>query len=349
MSNNGELKRRASELHRDMTAMGDATFFPTGGVFLTNSRDYIGNLISKGSDRSYEEAWRIYAEWHEAVHIVQIVTSPYVCLHAFRLGSLAHEAFRLGEHGDRAELCEMYKSANSEFSKTTASGFSPWEIIETHAVTQGLLWEMPLNKNDLKWVANHFYGDSSKYVRVLNLMSEKVGDEAAIRLLPRLCFLALQAREPTEWFAHLISRIASESSVTRVCDYTHRQLCEWANIDVSLVTKSLRERDTPLRDHPFMGLFSLYFDAYECITSIDDRLSLLMGDHGAHTFRKFRPMFTVYAEGEVKLAMKTATEHEEEELVEQWINITCELVDGLRALEGTTKLPRATRSNDVEY
>jgi hypothetical protein len=194
---------------------------------------------------------------------------------------------------------------------------------------------MPDNADSLWQLANHLYKvykDSPAYVRVLNLTAETLGGEAAIRLLPRLCFLALQTDAPTEMVAHLSKKIASERAAARLCDCTPRQFCDWAAFNVTLVSKSLRERDTPLKDHPWMRLFGHYFDAFERISSVDDRLTLLMGLRGGETFQMFRPTFTVFEDGDVLLSRTTTDTHEEEER-ELWITITSDLVEGLRILQ----------------
>lgn len=327
-----ELRSLARELHSAMTeSMSENIFIPTGGVFLRTP--------VKAGDVSDEVAWQAYAQWHEGVHMMQLVTSPYVCLFAFRLATLALEVIREGREQDNEsvpleELREEYASANSGLSEISAAGYSPFEILETHAVSQGLLWAMPDNADSLCWLANHFYTvyekspNSEIYVRLLNLMAETMGGEAAIRLLPRMCSLALQTNEPPAEIARLAARIMSERAVTRVCNYTPRQFCEWADVDVALVCKSLRERNTPLRNHPWLKFFSNYFDAFESISSIDGRLNLLMGVQGGSSFMIFAPMFTVFENGDMLSSRRGAGTDEKTE----WLKMTSRLVAGLQRL-----------------
>jgi hypothetical protein len=232
-------------------------------------------------------------------------------------------------------LREQYVSVNSELSKSTNDGYSPQEIIETHAVAQGLLWAMPDNADSLHWVANHIYTvhkNSPNYIRVLNQVSDAVGTKAVIKLLPRICFLALQTDSPTAIVAYLSKRIASEGAATYLCDCPPRQFCEWVGIDAGRVSKSLRDRtgETPLKDHPWIEMFNQYFDDFESISSIDDRLNLLMGMHGVDTFKMFRPMVTIFEDGDMVPPLTKADTHE---LAEQWVGLTCDLFEGLRILQ----------------
>ena len=332
MLDNGELKVRARELHSRMTAMEDSTFLPTGGVFLTLPSDRLRELTSNRTEITNEDAWRFYAQWHEAVHMAQLVTSPYVCLYAFRVATLAHQAFEGMQDAQLATLKEGYRAAASEL-ETVVDGHRPWEILETHAVTQGLLWAMPDNVESLYWLANHLYTvykDSPRYVRLLNEMAQTIGDDAAIRLLPRLCFIALQTNDPIPVMVHLRERIALENVASTLCECSPRQFCEWVGVDAAVVSKSLRERDTPLSDHPWMRLFDHYFDDFEQLT-IDERLDLLMGVRGADTYHIFKPTFTVYPDGEMELSRRTTSDLEEE-VKHAWIDITRDLVDKIELL-----------------
>jgi hypothetical protein len=233
-----------------------------------------------------------------------------------------------------AQLREQYRSVRD--------GYNSLEILETHAVTQGLLWTTD-NADSLWWVANHanhFYEGLPPYVRLLNLTADRLGKDAAFRLLPRLCFLALQTDAPTAIMSHLIDKICLEPSVASVCAYTSREFCEWAGVDVLLVSKSLRERagtlsdsegrPLGLKDHPYLRLFDGYFDDFESISSVDDRLDLMMGVRGGTTYQMFAPMFTVFKDGRILSPPKRPYCQEELEL---WIQITLDTCEGLSVLE----------------
>lgn len=272
--------------------------------------------------------------------MAQLVTSPYVCQHAFILAALAREANRNNKDQNRksapwAKLREDYHSIISELSKPTAAGFSPWDILESHAVAQGLLWAMPDNADSLLWLANHLYAEFKNlpsYLRFIKFVAAKIGEESTIQLLPRICFLSLQTNEPTRVATHLTNRIAEDGAATYLVNSTPREFCEWAQVDAARVSKSLRERNTPLKDHPWLNLFDQYFDCFETVLDTDERLNLLMGLHGGYSFRMFKPMFTVFEEGDVQTSLGTDVS-EQEEWKDLWVTVTKELVDGLTILQ----------------
>lgn len=329
----------ARELHQKMAVGGDSFFFPTGGAFLTITLERLQEL--RRPDRTSEladgDVYGIYAQWHEAVHMVQMLTSPYVFLHAFMLAALGREGLRISDQRSGvtpATLREQYLEVDSQYQRTT-EGYNPWEIVETQAVTQGLLWTMPDADGDsLWWVANRRYSDRPDYLRVLNSTAERFGKEVAFKLLPGLCFLALQTNNPAVTMSRLIDRIDSESLLADLCAYTSPGFCEWANSDPSLVSLSLRERAATLRDlngrpldlykHPCLRFYDQYFQDFESVSGVADRLDLAMGARGGTTFTLFAPMFTVFADGRVLTSSKTPRAN-----IEPWLRLTLDQYNGL--------------------
>lgn len=330
MSPETDLRRQALDLHRSISSMTDLFFPPTGGVFLKLQLGRLRELTAgKVNTLGDSDAWGVYAQWHEAVHMVQLATSPYMCLHALRLATLAHHAVRGTVDAPLAQLREDYRAAQVEL-ENKIDGYTPWEIIETHAVTQGLLWTVGGNAEGLFELASRLYRDDPRYIRVLRQVVKEAGSADAIRLLPPLCFIALQFAEPTAAFGPLVERIFAKRLGSTPSEWTPRRLCEWAGIDPARVCKSLRERDTPLRDHWWLQVFGLYFDEFERLT-LDERLNVLMGLHGSGTYSLFRPTFTVYSDGEIELS-RTMPPSLEEEAKRLWIARTGELLKGLRLL-----------------
>jgi hypothetical protein len=121
-----------------------------------------------------------------------------------------------------------------------------------------------------------------------------LGDEAAIRLLPRLCFFALQTDDPPKYLSDLTRKVDSDHATARLLDCELRDLCEWARVDAVSVSRSLRERCPALGKDRWAGQFRHYFDDFEKIDSIDLRLNLLTGFRGADTFNMFKPLVTVF-------------------------------------------------------
>lgn len=345
VSDKTDLRRRILALHSAVTAAGDSIFFPTGGVFLTITAERMRQIKEgKAADPATgelasEDIWSVYSEWHETVHMFQLVTCPYVRFRAFQLATLAKQAYRQKSQGDGnspplSELVDQYRSAVSMFDNAPPPGhFSAWEIIETHAVAQGVLWFTGSAESGLRQLADHLYNtvrQSPQYLRLIDTMGNRVGDQAAVQLLPRLCFLALQTLEPSKVLAGLCDRLADEGSAARLAISSPREFCEWVGVDAAFVSQSLRERDGKVEGHPWMEIFSQYFDRFEALPDVDARLKLLLGPHGAPAYRMFRPPFTVFADGSLALSDPSSPLAEEEE--ELWITIATETIEGLARL-----------------
>jgi hypothetical protein len=346
VSDKTDLRRRILALHNAVTAASDSIFFPTGGVFLTVTAERMRQIKEgKAADPATgevnaEDLWSVYAEWHETVHMFQLVTCPYVRLRAFQLATLAKHAYRQKSQGEGdsppvSELVDQYRSAMPIFDNDPPPGhFSAWEIVETHAVAQGVLWLTGSSESGLRQLADDLYNrvrKSPRYLRLIDAMGDRVGDQVAVQLLPRLCFLALQTLEPSEVFAGLCGRLADEGSAARLAISSTREFCEWVGVDAAFVSRSLRERDVEVEGHPWMRIFSRYFDRFEALPDVDARLRLLLGPRGDEAYRMFRPPFTVYSDGSLALSDHSSSPlaAEEEEL---WITIATETIEGLERL-----------------
>jgi hypothetical protein len=121
VSDKTDLRRRILALHSAVTAGGDSIlFFPTGGVFLTITAERMRQIKEgKATDPATgevatEDMWSLYSEWHETVHMLQLVTCPYVRFIAFQLATLAKQAYRQKSQGDAnsppmSKLVDQYR------------------------------------------------------------------------------------------------------------------------------------------------------------------------------------------------------------------------------------------------
>jgi hypothetical protein len=304
-------KSRAKEIYEKMPRKG-SIFFPTGAVFLPVTLERFVE-IKKSGYKTDDELWAIYAEWHETVHMLQLVTSPYLCTEAFGIAIIARRASEvLKGNGNRStELLQLkakYNDIMSQLKESVARGFSKLDVIETHAVTQGGLWMMPEDGAPIVALANQLYdvgensGDDDPYLGFLNFAVSELGIHAGTRLLPRLCTMALQTDQPVQVLIGLIDRVKSSGAANSLCGRTPSRFCEWINRGMGpRVSRSLRERGTPLSDHPWMKLFTHYFDDFEELT-VDNRVEIMMGLHGANTSKMFRPSLFVFNDGEIRFS-----------------------------------------------
>lgn len=301
----------AADLHAKMTLAGDSLFLPTGGAFLSMSPSRTEAIISQSRSLTNEDVFDTYATWHEGVHMAQLVTSPFLFPIAFDMAGLAQRAHRVktgldDNATDVSDLALRYRRLCAVLEEPVG-GFSPIDVIETHAVTQGFRWTMAHNNgSDLRFIANYFYEDQSpKYVRLLNDVCTAFDDDVGTILLPRFCFLSLQAELPVQRLFDLLNKLGGAASFSEIVAYSPAQLCEWAGAPIQLVTRSLRERaasfmrdpqGNPVRltDHPWVGIFRHHFDQFEDVMDAERRLDLLMGWQGGYAYPQFSPLFRIY-------------------------------------------------------
>ena len=283
--------------------------------------------------------------------MAQLVTSPFVFPIAFDIAGAAQRAYRISIGVDDNthilhDLANIYHSACRVLQDTDGK-YSQLDVIETQAVTQGVRWMTPdANGRELRWIANFLYEERSQnYVRLLNDVCNSFSDEIGTILLPKICYLSLQANNPVGKLNMLLNMLATEASRHDIVSYTPAQLCEWAGAPVSPVSRSLRERTPFLRnaageflrltDHPWTGLFTQYFDEFEAISDSGKRLDLLMGLQGGHTFSQFSPLFTVYPDGEVHIR---GTDHSDQSAIANearhgYVKSTLNMLLGLEFLQ----------------
>ncbi len=284
--------------------------------------------------------------------MAQLVTSPFVFPIALDMAGLAQRAYRINAGMDDqptaiGDLAERYRILFRALEDMDGE-YSPMDVIETHAVTQGFRWALPDSDGEaIRYIANYFYEDKTpRYVLLLNNVCKKFGDDVGGILLPRLCFLSLQAERPVRQLLFLLDKLENEASPEIVVGYRPIQLCEWAGAPVSLVSRSLRERAASfvrnsagqtarLTDHPWVGLFTQYFDEFEAIADDGQRLDLLMGQQGAYAYSQFAPRVTVYPGGETRLRGTDPNEQSEiaHEARHGFVEMTLNLVSGLEVLQ----------------
>jgi len=305
-----ELKRRSAELHRRMVeGTGDSIFPYTVGVFLRIAHERLDHLLSGRPDPSFsDDDYRaLYSLGHESAHILQLLASGWFFGHVNRVSRLVMEAVRR----DRAGQLDEHWTAQArgllaaEFAllEERAYSFNVAELLETHAVCQGVRWASATDEPDeLLWLAERFSAGSPLYLRLLHISAEHHGHRFAVELLPRLCLLALGMQDPRVAFAHLVARLDAEGGVAEVGGLDAAELCRWAGVDPDQLALSVRERqpETVTGNLWFETMLVSYLDAYEQFGDTSARLNAVFGfDRAAIRSPAFQPWFAVFGDGVV--------------------------------------------------
>ena len=108
-------------------------------------------------------------------------------------------------------------------------------------------------------------------------------------------------------------------------------------VDPFFVSRSLREREPGLNNHPCMPLFKDYFDRFEAISQMESPTGVLLpGPRGMAARETFWPTFTVYADGQVKLGRDSGFDIDEEQKA-LWIDVTADALGGLDLIARRTR------------
>jgi hypothetical protein len=306
----GELKRRTRELHKRMVMAGDSTFLPTAGVFLEIPYErYV--RIRGGSrppdDFTDEDARALYHVAHETVHVAQVVLCPLVFTHVKAVATAAGITAHL--HSRRTLTPELLEEARAAVGRAAAAlddekaGLTVAEILETHAVVQGIKWATATrDANSWYWAVETFHKGAAKYLRVLRVFARLIGIELAFELLPRFCLLSFQLADPRVALDYLLRRIMDESDRHAVSRLSGPDLCRWATADPEIIATSLRERDpSQFQDGiDWTTVFSGYFDLLEQVSGTEERLQVMLGsDFGARGADIFQPWYVLFGDGQV--------------------------------------------------
>jgi hypothetical protein len=333
-----QLKERNRELYGRVLAGGPSIFFPTLGIFLEIPYDRFEQLGSNPAEISDADFKALYHMAHETAHVAQFVVSGWLFVHAYNVTSVAAHTLQKDRQGQlTSDWIEQAKRVlGDEFRSLTdeAYGVSVQEILETHAVVQGLGWATAIRDPDRwMWLAQTFHGGARTYLGVLQAVAELFGNRLAFDLLPRLCVLALQADDPRLALAHLLERVSRSGDPHSVSRLSAAEFCDWAGADPEVLTQSVRERNPALfqsPDNPWLALIASHLDKFENLGGIQARLEAILNtDFGAVGARIFRPNFAVFGDGGV-LALhepNVNTTH-----YETWTRLSLSILDTLEYL-----------------
>ena len=159
-----------------------------------------------------------------------------------------------------------------------SEGFSVHDILETHAIVEGLQATMARpSAVALYHLALELYRERPASLQLLSRVAGLFDIEVAVALLPRLCAAALRFRFPAIALGDLIASLEqNRSKVDRLIDMTAERFFAACRLDPSAAARSAREQ--AMVDAPFVEADAwdesvrAYFDRYEALQSEEARL-----------------------------------------------------------------------------
>lgn len=314
--NESNLQRFAIEINEEMNpfAMGDGhtedTFhFFSGIIFHLRPSNWLEKSIEKSKKNNGvlddQQVWQIYTDWHEKIHMMQLVSSPTIANYCFRSANMAQFA-NLQDENQLSNLKLDYRLHKYEWDKTRTI-----EICELQAILLGFFFATRSDRASAKVLIDKFYTSPDfVYVRALKNIQEvsqflKINQENTFKLVARICSIALQAKEPYLMFDNLIYKIRGEKEINKIINISPPEFWKWAvgpNY-LDMVSMSLRERiantfNIDIKNIDWFKQFSFNYDCFEKI-SIEDRFGLLLGESEPTYFYYFSDCPKVYGDGNI--------------------------------------------------
>lgn len=226
-----------------------------------------------------------------------------------------------------------------------SEGFSVHDILETHAIVEGLQATMARpSAVALYHLALELYRERPASLQLLSRVAALFDIEVAVALLPRLCAAALRFPFPAIALGDLIASLEqNRAKVDRLVGMTAERFFAACRLDASAVARSAREQAVAA---PFVEAdawdesIRAYFDRYEALQG--DEARLLASIHPmqpapdaappalhANPVRPaplFQPAWLLFADGQVADLRQdpgTLTDHA------RWVADALGLLDGL--------------------
>jgi hypothetical protein len=302
-----ELRAAAAELLAGFDERGEAELLLATGVVLINephaALQAASAALDAGGAVDATVVRMMYVPSHECVHMVQLLTARCVLSTAFDLFGLAMQVNQHRRRGTpEAEwlppVLDDYRALQQGLS-ARQHGCSTLEVIEAHAVLEGFRGFATLHgEAGLRWVLRLAHDGLPTYARLIESVTAAHGFELMFEVLPRLCWVALNADEPGRWLGSALQALGGED-MRHLAGLSAAQTCERFGMDPARAASSWRLRRPAVREHPMHGVLERYFDSLERETDVEVSLQRAMHPGrqpaGAQVaMRDLMPPLTVY-------------------------------------------------------
>jgi len=301
-------------------------------------------LVEGGSaPRDDQDLLALFAIARAGIRLSHVVTSPWYFAFARDVGRRARWAARW--QASRRPLASGDEArARTDFAILaatlfdTSENFSVHDILETHAIVEGLHASMARpSAPGLYHLALELYRERPASLRLLSRLATQFDIELAVTLAPRLCAAALRFPYPAIALGDLIASLdQNRHKIDRLAGMSAERFFSACRLDASSAARSAREQAV---NAPFVEVdawdesMRAYFDRYEALEGDEERLLAAI-----HPMRSapppapldgpplFQPMWLLFADGQVAdLRPKpgTLTDHA------RWVADALGLLDGL--------------------
>lgn len=279
-----ELRAAAGELLSELGERGEALLVLVSGVVVVNGRHadltMAMDTVARG-DTDENVIRLVYAPSHEAIHMVQLLTSRFVLHMAFELFDFCGVASARRRAGvPEAQwlpgLLHNYRQLQRSLTVARDDGFSALQVMEAQAVLEGLRGGFSRHVRDgLALILHLAHGDAPAYTELIASTDAAHGFELTFAVLPRLCWLALEADDPGGWITQALHTL-STNDLRHVAALSAADTCRAFGFNPAQSGRSWRQRRPAIAQHPLHGLLGRYFDTLERETDAEAFLQRAM-------------------------------------------------------------------------
>jgi len=304
-----ELRDCFRGLQGQLGARGEALMVVSSGVVVVKER--YADLATTGSALATgvvdEHGVRsLYALAHEHVHWMQVLTSRFVLEIAFEFFNLssvtaAHRRRNRAEAEWLPDILHSYRELQRRLTATEGDCFSTLQVLETQAVLEGFRGMASRHIPDgLKRVLHLAHGSDPTYAQVVETALSRYGFDLTLEVVPRLCWLALDARTPGAWLSNVFDKLEPEE-LARMANLSAIQTCSAFAKVPEVMAESWRRRMPAIKNHPLYLVLTRYFDVLETQTDVEACLQRAMHPgrkppHERHGLGDMAPPVTVFAD-----------------------------------------------------
>ncbi|PLX75676.1 MAG: hypothetical protein C0607_07015 [Azoarcus sp.] len=275
------LREASQELLSRLPESGEALLVLTCGVVVINeSYAYAKTVSGFGADVDERFIRCVYGVSHEAVHMVQLLSTRFVLDIAIEYANVCARAQQHLKAGTPEQewligLLADYRATRSRFA-ASGPGFSTLQVLETQAVIEGFRGAFSrYSELGLAKTVQIAHGIESDYAEAIGRLLAGFGFSFTFDVVPKLCWLALHTPDPGKTFTHALLSLG-DNDVSPLEKMSACEICNAFGGDPAGLARSMRARVPALRDHAVHALLGDYFDVLERETDPEAYLQRVM-------------------------------------------------------------------------
>lgn len=275
------LRGSSRELISRLPESGEALLVLTCGVVVINESYAYAKTVS-GFEAEVDDRFIrcVYGVSHEAVHMVQLLSTRFVLDIAIEYANLCartqqHLKAGMPEKDWLAGLLTVYRATRSRFA-ASGPGFSTLQVLETQAVIEGFRGAFSrYSELGLARTVQIAHGIESDYAEAIGRLLAGFGFSFTFNVVPKLCWLALHTPDPGKSFTRALLSLG-DTDVSPLEIMSACEICDVFGAAPAGLARSMRVRIPAVRDHAVHALLGDYFDVLEQETDPEAYLQRVM-------------------------------------------------------------------------